>query len=1072
MKKFNKLIALLLTLVLVLGMLPSAAFGATTVDGKDVDEALVLSKSYDNGLLTLESYVTGTTRINTTSTTKPCDIVLVLDVSGSMADEVTIGTGYVPYSRNFSAATVNYSNYYYKDADGEYYQVKGISDNGRVLQGTALFNRTWIYYEKNGVRYYLSGDQVIQAKSPIEKPSWDSPPHDINGNEIPGVLNWPFLVIPLTTYTVWTGTLYRIGSEREAKLDSLKIAVDGFIDSVADNAAENDVEHRISIVKFAGEYPNRQTASSLSEGNTTGRTEVVKNLTSVLVDPAGGDSAYDNVNSLHDAVDKLEASGATYADYGMTKADYVLDPGTNSKARSDSQKVVVLFTDGEPNHGNGFDSTVANTTIAKSYNLKNSDGVKVYTVGIYDDPSTDMTNYMNYVSSNYPNAQSMSNPGLRAASSYYRRATTASDLNNIFAAIASESVISTDSLVGEPYIEFESTPVMRDVISEYFMLPDDYTDGLKAYYVEQTACIDGEPVFGSEKTYLPASAITVDGKTIKVTGFDYDTYYVTIDDTSSGMNVNGVLGRKLVVEVPIVPDPATPIPEELLVQDPNCKVPTNDSSSGILDGEEFVEPFEIPEAPVSSFKIVHCGATTDTALHTTERFLVPDDTFDLTKAVNDGVLYGGTFTDSACTVAASEDATKFVPEAGETYYMWEVSKEHLLPKNLCAYRPNDNKEYFVEDVYLITAIDRQNYDHVGFLISGKGTTGSSVSVDVSQTTIYKTITAIQSGVPVGTTTYYDLYKSANPSPSTTSKSLVACYPFKALSGKAFYSFNSADDQFKFQPYWVTLDGVRVVNDSLVRYAYYQGAGYTSLKVSDTDWMNHYIRPVQYKSVSLKSGAPLKLMSSFTYGQVTEDVQEVILPEETEPEVVEPVAPAAKVTVYDGSESYEASIFAGAVTLKPAGSAGKLFAGWYADAAYTKLADLGSVEDGDAVYAKYVSNDYLNVKYTDSILTKKLTLISAIDSRDYAQTGYIISVNGEKRYVNIDSYANSYLLVSAKTLFGSSISKSAPLMIYEMKLTGIAKNSTIKITPFAIGKDGTEIFGEERTLVYTGFSIKG
>ena len=1070
MKKFTKLIALLLTLAMVLSMLPSAAFGATTVDGKPVDEALVLHKSYDNGVLTLESYVTGTTSINTTSVTKPCDIVLVLDVSGSMDETVTIGTGYVPYSGNYSKASIDSGEYYYKDGD-EYYRVYSTYDDNRLS-----FRQTWLYYTKNGVRYYLYGNQVYQAKSPTETPEYDEPPHDINGNEIPGTLNWPLWIILLfpTSYsTVWNGTLYRIGSQTESKLNALKTAVNGFIDSVADNATENDVEHRISIVKFAGDYPNRQSASTMTEGNNSGRTEVVKNLTSVLVDPDDGDSAYDDVNSLHSAVDKLVANGATYADYGMTKADYVLDPSTNRNyARSDSQKVVVLFTDGEPNHGNGFDSTVANTTISRSYGLKNTDHVKVYTVGIYDNPSTNMTNYMNYTSSNYPNAQSMTNSGLRASTSYYRRATTASDLNNIFAAIASEAVISTDSLVGEPYIEFNSTPVMRDVISEYFMLPDDYTDGLKAYYVEQTACIEGEPIFGSEKTYLPADAITVDGKTVKVTGFDYDTYYVTTDDTSSGMNKNNVLGRKLVVEVPIVPDPATPIPDALLDQDPNCMVPTNDDTSGVLDGEDFVEPFEIPEAPVPSFKIVHCGATTDTALHTTERFLVPDDTFDLTKAVNDGVLYGGTFTDSACTVAASEDATKFVPEAGKTYYMWEVSKEHLLPKNLCAYRPNDNKEYFVEDVYLITAIDRQNYDHVGFLISGKGTTGSSVSVDVSQTTIYKTITAIQSGVPVGTTTYYDLYKSANPSPSTTSKSLVACYPFKALSGKAFYSFNSSDDQFKFQPYWVTLDGVQVVNDSLVRYAYYQGTGYTSLKVSDTDWMNHYIRPEQYKSASLKSGAPLKLMSNFVYGQAAEDVQEVVLPEETEPEVVEPVAPAAKVTVYDGSESYEASIFAGAVTLKPAGSAGKLFAGWYADAAYTKLADLGSVEDGDAVYAKYVSNDYLNVKYTDSILTKKLTLISAIDSRDYAQTGYIISVNGEKRYVNIDSYANSYLLVSAKTLFGSSISKSAPLMIYEMKLTGIAKNSTIKITPFAIGKDGTEIFGEERTLVYTGFSIKG
>ncbi len=1089
MKKLNRLIALLLTLVMILGMLPSAAFGATLVDGTPIDKALVLSKSYNDGVLTLESYAAGTTSINTTSTTKACDIVLVLDVSGSMGnEEVTIGTGYVPYRSRFSAASVNYSDYYYKDGDGEddYYQVKAIYDNGNFIEGTLLFNRTWLYYEKNGVRYYLSGNQVIQAKSPIENPSWNNPPHDVSGNPIPGVVNWPLLLMPLINYTVWTGTLYRIGSEREVKLDALKIAVDGFIDSVAANAAENNVEHRISIVKFAGEYPNRQSESSLTEGNNSGKTEVVKNLTSVLVDPNGGETAYDKVNSLHDAVSKLEANGATYADYGMTKAGFVLDPDTNNKARSDSQKVVLLFTDGEPNHGNGFDTRVANTTISKSYNLKHNEGVKVYSVGIYDNPSTDMTNYMNYVSSNYPDAWSMSITGFRAASSYYRRATTASDLNNIFAAIASEAVISTDSLVGHSYITFDSAPVMCDEISKYFMLPDNYSVGLKAYYVEQTSCINGKPIFGTDRTYLPVSDIdiVVDGKKVMVNNFEYDKYYVTTDNTSSGMNGNHVLGRKLIVEIPIVPDFSVAIPDELVDPDNDiCKVPTNAVTSGIYDGD-VVERFISPVVEFSTYKIVHCGSTTDESKHISERYIVPNGTIDLTKVVNEGVLYGGTFTDSKCTEPASEDATKFTPEAGKTYYMWEVSPEHLMPKNLCAYRSDGNGGYYVEKAYLVTAVDRDAYKNVGFAVSANAGLATLSPDDISANAASGTVVDIideqqlfdkvQVSQPGREDkpefTYGQLYGT-----STTGSSLFACANLIDIHDKPFYSYTDADtNAFYFRAFWTTYDGVTVLG-STTRKATYQKADGKSLNAWDNNEKIQYIK-YAVDPVKPETPAPMSVASVFDYDSTYESflttvpLMSLLPAPDEEPEI--PVEPADYVEVSDNGKTYKAMILNGAVTLEPAGASGKLFAGWYLDEKFTKAADLTSVKDGDAIYAKYISDAYLNVKYTDSILLKRLSLISAIDARDYAKTGFIVEIGGEKKVINVSSYTNSYLLVSAKTLFGSSIAKNSPLMTCDLSLSGVKKNSTIKITPFAITKDGTEILGEERTLVYTGFSIKG
>lgn len=103
MKTWKRALALVLALVMALSLvaLPSFAAGEEDSAGNDgmpyIEEnghggtvkqnGLVMSKTIKKGengqfLLTLEAYATGTT--TTTTTTDPVDIVLVLDVSGSM----------------------------------------------------------------------------------------------------------------------------------------------------------------------------------------------------------------------------------------------------------------------------------------------------------------------------------------------------------------------------------------------------------------------------------------------------------------------------------------------------------------------------------------------------------------------------------------------------------------------------------------------------------------------------------------------------------------------------------------------------------------------------------------------------------------------------------------------------------------------------------------------------------------------------------------------------------------------------------------------------------------------------
>lgn len=223
------------------------------------------------------------------------------------------------------------------------------------------------------------------------------------------------------------------------KIDALKTAVNGFIDATADENAtisDRSQRNRIALVKFAGE-------ESPEVGNDTdwqgyNYTQIVSNLT-------------DEVSGLTSTVKGLRASGATSADYAFDRAEEALA----YQPRANAKKVVIFFTDGEPNHGSGFDPTVAATAVNKAKSLKDA-GTTIYSIGVVSganpgDTSSNLNKYMHGISSNYPDATATSgkhlwgekfwsvNLGDRAeTSSYYKAATDAGQLNNIFESIYQE----------------------------------------------------------------------------------------------------------------------------------------------------------------------------------------------------------------------------------------------------------------------------------------------------------------------------------------------------------------------------------------------------------------------------------------------------------------------------------------------------------------------------------------------------------------------------------------------------------------------------------------------------------
>ena len=395
--------------------------------------------------LTLETFATGKTEVMEKSV--PADIVLVLDVSGSM-DENMPGNTYYYYSSNqsWTPSDIGTDNgglipipsdgntdYYYKHTDGKYYQVY------RQVQSSGFIFVTYTYRYRvtiNGNYYYLSGTGLQSSASYVS-----------------------------ANTTVYTGPLY---TRSRTKMAALKQAVEVFVNEVNHNALYDKegelrgtpVPHQISVVKFADDsyYGSKE---SITPGNN--RMSSGYNYTQVRIGFTNVSTAA-GANSVINAVNDMVEGGATAADYGMTKAWYLMNqPSIKNR---ESTKVVVMFTDGSPTYSNGFSTTVAGNTIAAAKDLKDDFNATVFTIGVFDQETTQINNYMNWTSSNYPDAEDWDDAGTGSDKGYYQNASDA-DLTEIFKNIAS-SASQTDATV-------EATTQVVDVVSNSFEVPSNFT---------------------------------------------------------------------------------------------------------------------------------------------------------------------------------------------------------------------------------------------------------------------------------------------------------------------------------------------------------------------------------------------------------------------------------------------------------------------------------------------------------------------------------------------------------------------------------------------------------------------
>lgn len=355
-----------------------------------------------------------------------------------------------------------------------------------------------------------------------------------------------------------------LSGSMSGELKDLKKTVKNFINSVA---AQN-AGHRIAIVKFAGEFHKKK----YDEGNNLNRAHGLENFTQICSVFRNATTEKDTLKSKVNDLKISAGIGRTFSDYGMELANYLL-----GSANPGSNKVIVLFTDGNPSHewNHDFHEGPADATISQA-NTAKKNGVKVFCVGMFDganpnDTSKNTNRYLNYTSSNYPNATGWTSPGSGSNKGFFMGSSGTGGLDGMF-----ERISNTITTM-KPAINLTSATVLRDVVTKYFTPPAN-ASAIHVYTQDCTGGTAANPTFGERKEITGSVQVGVSGDTVTVSGFDYAANAVT-----------GSSGKKLIVEFTVKPK------DGFLG---GKGVPTNVDTSGIYNGSTCVENFPVPTVDV------------------------------------------------------------------------------------------------------------------------------------------------------------------------------------------------------------------------------------------------------------------------------------------------------------------------------------------------------------------------------------------------------------------------------------------------------------------------------------------
>ena len=530
-----------------------------------------ISKPFSDGTywIKLETFATGSASY--TVSNEPADIVLVLDFSSSMNTNYATSETYT-YVPRVSNRKANYNNtgnpagsWDYNNIatnyilfEGDYHQVSG----GRSG------NYYYLSFTANGKTYYLDQDTITDVMPTNATSQY---------------------------HACWTSALYERRTS-VTRLQALKAAVADFVDVIYHNDNyEGDGYDKPRTTKLG----NRISVVVFSTYETSSITRVLVDWTDVTTSSGARDE------TIIKAITNEGYNTGTATEEGISLAHDQLGKISSERLLEASQ-TVVMFSDGAPHAQYWSDANsgpYANQAIKTAKNIEQDFDATVFSVLLTSDTSANLRNFMQGLSSNYPQATAYDNLGARCddTETYGENAKEAvyyhlvgEDLSAVFQAIAKQSGGSSNT-------SLSAATSTVDVVSSSFMLPEGadassikvftakctYADPDNGTYTFNTETLvdhsnDTYNTYDSNGnvtgTYDVDAQISVDLGTdadgnpkIEVVGFDYSNNWCgPVTDEDGNVTYQG---HKVIIMIPIQMNPDA-------VGGPN--VGTNTEGSGIF----------------------------------------------------------------------------------------------------------------------------------------------------------------------------------------------------------------------------------------------------------------------------------------------------------------------------------------------------------------------------------------------------------------------------------------------------------------------------------------------------------
>ena len=545
MRKSKKIVAAILCLMMIFSMMPAMALAdpletaTTTIVSSEksatpqghlqMQKTLYYDSASNTYSIELESYATGHATV--TKKAVPTDFIIVMDQSGSMEDYVEIGNDITDL----------------KELDKELGTQEG-------------------FYRVHFREY-----------------SWA---YELRYNAEKGYWEYKALV---GGWTEIGSNHYTISDIQISKINAAKVALNSLISSVKEKYAaeptEGKADHRLAVVGYASEsyrgtiYNNNEILTGCTVTEVSGRHDgaqykpdaaAYKNAVKTAL--VAADDA-----SLSKVPGYLDAAGATQTDDGMSMADDILaayytkaDGTLDTEALQERNRVVIVVTDGVPTSGSSFENSVANKAISKASNCSTKYKAAVYALGIDIANDSNMSKFMNYLSSNYPDATSMSNGGKQKANTYYKHVEDGDKLDEIFKSIAETGT--------ESNVTLDENAELVDIINPEIFVTGDIAEKqkdkdpqkrpIKVYTARYNGkALTDEACFDAKQSYGDAKIDVTDGK-VTVSNFDYKDNPV-VEGTAGG--------AKLIVRI-----------DGLKVKD-NLLSATNDFTSNVGEAKIYAK---------------------------------------------------------------------------------------------------------------------------------------------------------------------------------------------------------------------------------------------------------------------------------------------------------------------------------------------------------------------------------------------------------------------------------------------------------------------------------------------------